>query len=452
MKLKQDNSPPVTRAVRGELLLLSQKTDKKVAVELWLLNNAITANGWRYRNLEENKEKFSKTPILIAYVGSKIGDGHNFSEEKDPITGEVKPSFMDATAERIVGFFDKKEDIRIEEKDGKTWIVGKGYIWSWYAKELIAKLTEQGRKGMAISIETLVSNVKMENGVEVYDDYEILGTTILGDGVEPAVAQANIRILSMLGVDKVKELTLRVASKNTVENTKKSKKGEKKRMNMTELKAAFKDYKIVAVSGNHVVLLNSKNGLVLSSAEKNGEEVIVGKKEEISLNASVHTAEGEEISVSVDSIVAALESDMVALNNRAESAESARDTALKALEKMQKTEKERRINEIRKALLERLEKINAGCDVKIDESVCAEFTTDERLEEYAEMEDKEGKFTGLESAIKDLDSACMNKKIENAQTKLNASKKRYAWDLGNTEPASAGKGNEPEDVQARILD
>lgn len=48
-------------------------------------------------------------------------------------------------------------------------------------------------------------------------------------------------------------------------------------MNMTELRAAFKDYKILAVSGNHVVLLNSKNGLVLSSAEKSGEEVIVGK-------------------------------------------------------------------------------------------------------------------------------------------------------------------------------
>lgn len=223
-------------------------------------------------------------------------------------------------------------------------------------------------------------------------------------------------------------------------------------MNMTELRAAFKDYKILAVSGNHVVLLNSKNGLVLSSAEKSGEEVIVGKKQEISLNASVQTESGEEISVPVDSIVSAMESDMLALNKRAEAAEAARDTALKALEKMQKAEKERRINEIRKALSERLKKINAGCAVKIDESVCAEFTTEERLEEYSEMEDKNGKFTGLESAIKDLDSACMNRKIESAQTKLNASKKRYAWELGNEEPASTGKGNDPEDVQARILD
>lgn len=452
MELKRADFNSKTMTSKGELRLLSQQSAKKVAVELWLLNNATTENGWRYEKLREHMGKFATTPILIAYVGSKIGDGHNFSEEKNPITGEVSPSFMDATAERIVGFFEKKEDIRIEEKDGKKWIVGKGYIWSWYAKELIAKLTEQGRKGMSISIETLVKNGRVENGEEVYDDYEILGTTILGDGVVPAVAQANIRILSMIGVDKVKELTLRVASKNTAETIKKSKKGEKKQMNMTELRAAFKDYKILAVSGNHVVLLNSKNGLVLSSAEKSGEEVIVGKKQEISLNASVQTESGEEISVPVDSIVSAMESDMLALNKRAEAAEAARDTALKALEKMQKAEKERRINEIRKALSERLEKINAGCAVKIDESVCAEFTTEERLEEYSEMEDKNGKFTGLESAIKDLDSACMNRKIESAQTKLNASKKRYAWELGNDEPASTGKGNDPEDVQARILD
>lgn len=98
---------------------------KKVAVELWLLNDATTENGWRYEKLREHMGKFATTPILIAYVGSKIGDGHNFSEEKNPITGEVSPSFMDATAERIVGFFEKKEDIRIEEKDGKNGLLEK---------------------------------------------------------------------------------------------------------------------------------------------------------------------------------------------------------------------------------------------------------------------------------------------------------------------------------------
>ena len=111
MELKRADFNSKTMTSKGELRLLSQQSAKKVAVELWLLNDATTENGWRYEKLREHMGKFATTPILIAYVGSKIGDGHNFSEEKNPITGEVSPSFMDATAERIVGFFEKKEDV-----------------------------------------------------------------------------------------------------------------------------------------------------------------------------------------------------------------------------------------------------------------------------------------------------------------------------------------------------
>ncbi|MBO5968474.1 MAG: hypothetical protein J6S14_08250 [Clostridia bacterium] len=120
----------------GELVLLEERKKRRQAVELWLLNDAVTENGGRYTKLSEHKNGFVNTPILVAYIGDKIGDGHNFEEEKDE-NGDVSASFMSAFAERVVGWFDKEEDLRIENKNGKEWIVGKGYILTWYAKELV---------------------------------------------------------------------------------------------------------------------------------------------------------------------------------------------------------------------------------------------------------------------------------------------------------------------------
>jgi hypothetical protein len=53
-----------------------------------------------------------------------------------------------------------------------------------------------------------------EGTTEVFTKYQVLGTTVLGDGVSPAVEKANIRALSAIGREGVREMTLRVASQN----------------------------------------------------------------------------------------------------------------------------------------------------------------------------------------------------------------------------------------------
>ena len=74
---------------------------------------------------------------------------------------------MSATAERIVGWFRDESDIRLETIDNKVWIVGTGYIWKWYAQELVAKLRGQGRgkSEMSVSIETLIDEMHMDGDV-----------------------------------------------------------------------------------------------------------------------------------------------------------------------------------------------------------------------------------------------------------------------------------------------
>lgn len=429
------------RSIKGELRVLDEKVRNSQAVELWLLNEDVTANGWRYEKIEEHKKLFADTPILVAYIGKKIGDGHNF-EETLSNDGSPAASFMAATAERIVGRFRAEEDIRVENKDGKKWIVGKGYLWAWYARELVDKLKKQGLQGMSVSIETLVHNGRIEkNGVEVYDDYEILGTTILGDDVQPAVAGACIKALSALGSEKVREITLLCASANENGKNQKSKKieeGEKKRMNLSDIKKALPDCDILAVKDADVILLNGANRIVHTTVEKNGEEVVVGKKTEIALNAA-----GENgVDVPVEAVIEAMSAKL----NRAEAENKtlveARDAALRSLKAIQDMEHARRKSDVKNALCAEFEKINSTC--KTERSCLEELCKDEKIEEYANLE-CDGKFIGAEAALKDLKAACMDKMTANSACK----KTRFAWETPNAEN---GAGEDENAALMRILE
>lgn len=422
---------------RGELLLLEKKEKRRQAVELWLLNDEVTENGGRYVKLAEHKNGFVNTPILIAYVGDKIGDGHNFDEIIEP-NGEVKASFMDAFAERIVGWFDADESkIRLEEKDGKNWIVGKGYISTWYAPELTEKLRRQGARGMSVSIETLVWNVKTEDGVDVYEDYEILGTTILGDDVPPAVVGANVTILNSIGAEQLKKMTIKVASADKKPHNKKSVKGENRMFDLKDLQAAFPAYKVLAAQDDRVIMLNGSNVVVVANTKQEDEKIVAENETEVSLNASYALDENSSIEVAVDDILkaavetnASLKSALDEAEKAKEAAEKAKDAALSALSKMQEAEKERRLAEVKRGL-ETLAKDLEECYGK---SVCSELleklTSAESLERYALMEDKDGRFCGLEAAKKDLDFAYNEERRKEAKINNN---KFYAWDYAKSD-------------------
>lgn len=189
------------RTVVGQLRVLETTNPKLYPVEIMALNSEINRNNWRYINLKQHLNEFLDIPLLTAYVmgGKIIGDGHNYSMKRDPKTGEEYASFTASDAERIVGWIPKDAaNVRLEMIDGVEWVVVRGNLWAWYAKELVDQIAQQGRK-MDVSIETLVlKEHKGESGEDVEEKYLVLGVTILGNGVEPAVAGANIRTLSEL--------------------------------------------------------------------------------------------------------------------------------------------------------------------------------------------------------------------------------------------------------------
>lgn len=434
------------RQFDGEIKVLEQINPWTFRVELWLLNGKVNRNGWRYERLREHLRSFLDTPILIAYpTRNQIGDGHNFRMTPDPKTGEMVPTFTDADAEHIVGRLSEKEsDIRIEERDGTEWVVGTGIIWKWYARELvdkIAKDAEQGR-AMSVSIETLVTESRMEGEVEVETSWEVLGTTILGDHVAPAVADARIKALRALR-EPFAELKIRAASwENKKTNDKPNHNDEKgvknlaiKSMSKAQIKAAESK-----LPGYTVLSANElDNGTVkIVAAAKNGELFVCSAESVNDVTTEALTA--HNMAVDVDGVEidlgGALERMLSAvdvLTAQVEKLNADLADERKKNEDMANAEQKRRKNAAKTAAKNELAKINA-CRVdseKINESCISEVLEAAEKGEFSDCADCNGEWCGEEKAC-----AAVRDKAMQEQMKLDAArmsgkgKTVYAFEQG----------------------
>ena len=208
----------IVRKTEGILKFLERKNDKLQPVELWCLNEKTNRNGWQYQSIATHLDEFKNIPILTAYLmnGAVISDGHNFDLKRDK-NGNEYASFTAADAERIVGWIDEDASVSIQkDENGIDWVVCKGNLWAFYCHELVQKLRDQGLEGMSVSIETLVTSEDIIDGVAYEKDYIVLGVTILGDDVQPAVESASIRTLSQLSIirNAMEETILKAASYN----------------------------------------------------------------------------------------------------------------------------------------------------------------------------------------------------------------------------------------------
>ena len=395
-KFKKADGGQMFNSFTGKLRVLSKEDDFLYRVEVWLLNSEVNRNNWQYLNLDEHRKLFVDTPILVAYTGGKVGDGHNFRMKRDE-NGEEYASFTDANAERIVGWFKNDDDIRIEEKDGVRWIVGNGTIWAYYARELADMLTEQGAEGMDVSIETLVDSYEVKNGVEVFDKYQILGTTILGSGVSPAVAGAHIRAASL--DEDLKNFKLRVAS--YMETANESKKGKKRMaMNKTQLEALgqkFNGYKIVGTSedGKHIALLSETDNCFYGYVFNGEEEVNAADIKPVSLNAEADFGEDTKVPLDAAGIYA---NEIEKLANRAANAESRADAAEAECKALKEKETKRRNKAVVAAINALIAAYNADAEEAMDEKECADIVEDAEKGEFSDCDNAEGEFCGEEKA------------------------------------------------------
>lgn len=429
----------------GFLRVLKKLSDYEFGVEIWILRNGLNRNKWDYQNIQQNYMTFLGVPILCAYVGGKIGDGHNMRKKKDPKTGRTYYTFTDGTAERIVGTIsDDPKDLSLKEKDGYTWIVAKGRLFAFYAPELVEKIVQTG--SMEVSAETEVHKGDQDGDKEIYTEWAGLGVTILGDGVAPAVPGARISALAALQ-DEFNTLKLRAASlnENKPQNTKKKlKKGVTKRMNkqaIVRLQSKFDGYKIVGLSedGLNVALIDSAGLAYMYTFNSADAEEAVDAAKIVPANVSVCFArDGAEDGIQADLAdiadhvkenAAANDAEMQVMRNQLSEAQQ-------EIAKLKTAEHDRRVQAVRDMLHATLAEIRETAEEDDDDMEDEEKEIEENAEAYSKME-KDGKFCGDSEARACLLSKAAEKRISKIKKQAAASKAHYAWDFSKKDNAEA---------------
>lgn len=426
---------------RGELRVLSRQNEFLYNVELSLLDDTTTRNGWRYVNLEQHRTLFAGKPILIAYTrnGQKIGDGHNMRTVRGA-DGEEYATFTDADSERIIGSLsDNEQDIKLVERDGHKWIVGKGSIWAWYAREAVEKIASQGR--MDISIETLVTKSRMEGDEEVEEEYIILGATILGDDVPPAVIGASIRPLSVRDEAAFRDLKLRAASyiggKGEAEKepeTPPDKNHKGVRTNtmskklIEKIQGMFPEYRVLSVSedGNLAALRRNSDGelRLYQFPEEDRETVREGCFMEARASIVMNAAEDVTFTADVDALTGELESKLNAAETELANEKKARENAEKALAEIREQQKNQRRVSAKLAAKHELAEINAtlAAEEQVEEAALSEIENQIDGGEYDECVNGNGEWGGCERACAAVQALCMKaiKEQRGKHTRINA--------------------------------
>lgn len=442
MPFRTRGTPPEHVKMSGELRVMQRLSEYEFGVELWVMRSGLNENHWDFRNMREHYLTFVGQPILCAYVGRKVGDGHNMREVWDPYTGEKGYTFMDGTAERIVGTLsDDPKDFSIVEEAGNEWIRAKGRLFQFYAPELVEKIVRTGR--MDVSAETDTKKSYMEGKTEVITDWAGLGVTVLGDDVPPAIPGARIKALSAMQ-EEFKTLKLRAASRDPGKGSNETNK--RKGVNIMSKKAMeamsekFKGYRVVALSedGMHVGLVDSAGSAYTYAfnAEDNGA-VVESRIKPAYLTAAFPFGEGAEATVEVSDIV---DYACAAKGQQAEDVKALQarlDAAEEKIRTMEAAEHARRVEAVKEAVNGALADIQA-CAVEGDADMTetAKGLCD-RAEEFAAME-TDGKFCGADRAVLDLMAAHGKAQTEKRKKEMAAKQHSFAWNNPKTNSGEGG--------------
>lgn len=430
----------------GELRVLRQLNEYEFGVELWIMREGRNNNKWDYRNLEEHYLTFLGMPILCAFVGAKVGDGHNMRERRDPQTGGKYWSFTDGTAERIVGTLsENEEDFSLQERDGHKWIVAKGRLFSFYAPELVEKIVRTGR--MDVSAETDVKEAEQDGEIEVFNVWSGIGVTILGDDVAPAIPGARIAALAAMRKE-FNSLKLRAAAyRNQQKPQNNTRKGVKRPMSkqaIARLAPKFEGYRIVGLSEDEmrVALVDAAGvGYTYAFNEEDKGEVIASKINPANLSVQFMLGENDAISADLADILE------FATNNANDQAATIKnlneqlESAKNQIKKMEDAEHDRRVQAVKDMVAKTMKEIRADAGDEEDDMEEEEQKAVENAEMYASMENS-GKFCGDEAVRKDLMAAYAEKKMAKAkcaaEKEAEARKNAFAWDTKKNEADDNG--------------
>lgn len=456
------------RTINGTMKVLETANPKLYAVEIMALNSEVNRNNWQYVNLEQHLNEFLDIPILTAYVGGGlvVGDGHNYNMKRDE-NGEEYASFTASDAERIVGWIPKDaSNVRLEVVDGVEWVIVKGNLWAWYCKELVDQIARQG--SMEVSIETLVTDERQgENNVDIEEKYLVLGITILGSGVEPAVVGANIKTLSELSElrSNMAENILKAASyekKETSDSEPKNnetEKGVKKRMtyfsrkDLAELGKKFPDYKVLAAvqdeTGAIRVCLMAKDASTSRYKMDSLNDTIVPEKfEKATAKVNVDMGDGcDNAEVDVCEVTEEMAAEVAEACDNAAKLEAQLNAAKEQIKAMEIAENARRVQAAKdkaKAVLNSLN-ANRSAKEKFEESILNPVIADIDAGKYTARVNADGNWIGEAEVEMRVKGLCMDAQAEMDRKAKESSETTFIFDKFNK-----AKGEEPDSIEGLL--
>ena len=435
-------SNPARRVFSDGLLKVnSVDKDKNYKVSLMLLSEGRNRNGWVYENIAANLSQFVNIPLLYSVIDGKVANSHDFEMKKDK-NGETYASFIGAESEHIAGWIVDKlpngePNAYLATIDGKQWVcVKEAFLPAFYNKEFIDELESNGGQ-MSISIETLVYKNRVEGDTEYEENWKCVGVTILGRGVAPAVAGANIRKLSARG-EAFREIKMRAASYYEQETpiepqTQKqnSKKGEARTMakvrKLADMSSLFPAYTVLAVNGQTVALLDEKGRPCVYTFRDNETTVVNEQIVEVAANSVF--GEGENaVSVPVEQLVGTVQARLDATKAALDKATKENADLTAKINAMTEAEHKRRVELVKNAIKTKLNYMreNSGCEIPND--LCDDMLTDDCLNGYAEKVDGAGNFCGDKEAEEKVGARCAEKICDAHKARQNAQKTRFVWE------------------------
>lgn len=142
---------------------------------------------------------FYEKPILGSFSAFKDDfGGHDNGLVSDEYG--VHEDHVGGRYEVPLGLVRSKDRVELIEKDGLKWISLSAALWVNYSYRQVKKLLKS--KGKKVSVEVEVTKSHIDNdGIEVIDEFSLMGITILGSDYTEAIPNANISIPELEGTE-----------------------------------------------------------------------------------------------------------------------------------------------------------------------------------------------------------------------------------------------------------
>ena len=135
---------------------------------------------------------FYEKPILGSFSAFKDDFGGHDNRLVSDEYG-VHEDHVGGRYEVPLGLVRSKDRVELIEKDGLKWISLSAALWVNYSYRQVKKLLKS--KGKKVSVEVEVTKSHIDNdGIEVIDEFSLMGITILGSDYKEAIPNASISI------------------------------------------------------------------------------------------------------------------------------------------------------------------------------------------------------------------------------------------------------------------